>query len=294
MSELVDCINALSAKDIIKSVAKTANGVPFYIQTSGLSGFCAEYQAVYDSLTTPPSAGIAAAQNTMWCALVDAGIAAKIDVFYLFAQTINTAGEALVNWKNPGTFDATAYNSPVFVALEGFTSDGISKYIDTNWNATVNGVNYTLNDCSMAGYVRTNVSEDRYICGIQDATTDIVRINPRKGGDTGEWWSNNATKEVVAAQADSRGMFVITRSAVNSRTGYRNKVVWGQDAVASVNVPDGNVFVLGQNLIGTGYNSITTRQVSLFFAGANLSLGEVTTLTDTIEVYMDSNGKGVI
>ena len=33
MSELVDCINALSAKDIIKSIAKTANGTPFYLQT---------------------------------------------------------------------------------------------------------------------------------------------------------------------------------------------------------------------------------------------------------------------
>ena len=35
MSELIDCINNLSAKDIIKSVAKTANGTPFYLQTTG-------------------------------------------------------------------------------------------------------------------------------------------------------------------------------------------------------------------------------------------------------------------
>ena len=35
MSELVDCINSLSAKDIIKSIAKTANGTPFYLQTTG-------------------------------------------------------------------------------------------------------------------------------------------------------------------------------------------------------------------------------------------------------------------
>ena len=35
MSELIDCINNLSAKDIIKSVAKTANGTPFYLQTAG-------------------------------------------------------------------------------------------------------------------------------------------------------------------------------------------------------------------------------------------------------------------
>lgn len=37
MSELVDCINNLSAQDIVKSIAKTANGTPFYINTMGLS-----------------------------------------------------------------------------------------------------------------------------------------------------------------------------------------------------------------------------------------------------------------
>lgn len=35
MSELIDCINNLSAEDIIRSIAKTANGVPFYLQTTG-------------------------------------------------------------------------------------------------------------------------------------------------------------------------------------------------------------------------------------------------------------------
>ena len=39
MSELIDCINNLSAKDIIKSAAKTANVTPFYLQTVGGASF---------------------------------------------------------------------------------------------------------------------------------------------------------------------------------------------------------------------------------------------------------------
>lgn len=39
MSELIDCINNLSAKDIIRAIAKTANGVPFYLQTIGGASF---------------------------------------------------------------------------------------------------------------------------------------------------------------------------------------------------------------------------------------------------------------
>ena len=42
MSELIDCINNLSAKDIIRAIAKTANGLPFYLTTYG-GNPCADY-----------------------------------------------------------------------------------------------------------------------------------------------------------------------------------------------------------------------------------------------------------
>ena len=297
MSELVDCINNLSAKDIIKSVAKTANGTPFYLQTYGLGGFCDEYQRIYDDLEgigTPPGAAVAAAQNTMVCGLVDAGIWAKLDIFYLFAQTTNAGGEALMNWVTTGLYNATAFNAPAFVALEGFSGDGASAYIDSNWNCNSDAINYALNSASMGAYVRTNVAENKYVFGVQDLTPDVTRVNPRLATNVGEWWINNAIKESVAAQMDSRGMYIITRSAANSRTGYRNKAVWGQDAAVSVGVPDGDVFILCQNVVGTGSNLITSRQVSVFFAGSILDLAEVTIATDAIETYMDSNGKGVI
>ena len=35
MSELVDCIDGLTAEDIIKAAARTDNGTPFYIDTVG-------------------------------------------------------------------------------------------------------------------------------------------------------------------------------------------------------------------------------------------------------------------
>ena len=86
MSEIIDCADGLTAEDIIRAIAKTANGIPFYLMTSGLSGFCAEYQGVYDTLTTKPSSAIADAQNTMVCGMVTDGTWAKRDIIYLAMQ----------------------------------------------------------------------------------------------------------------------------------------------------------------------------------------------------------------
>lgn len=47
MSELADCTNNLTASDILRGIAKTANGVPFYLTTMGLGGDpCAEYSNI--------------------------------------------------------------------------------------------------------------------------------------------------------------------------------------------------------------------------------------------------------
>ena len=74
MSELTDCTNSLTAKDIIKSIAKTANGVPFYLQTSGAGAFsasCAQYQAIYDAYTTPPDTADALIDDGVTCIDLD-------------------------------------------------------------------------------------------------------------------------------------------------------------------------------------------------------------------------------
>lgn len=36
MSELIECVDNLTVEDIIRRIAKTANGLPFYLQTQGL------------------------------------------------------------------------------------------------------------------------------------------------------------------------------------------------------------------------------------------------------------------
>ena len=239
-------------------------------------GFSAEYQAVYNSFTTKPSASVAAAQDAMVIALVAAGVWAKMDVFYLFAQESNGDGEALKNWFNPGTFDSTLVNAPVHVSLEGFTSNGTTSYINSNYNPNTNKINLALDSASLGVYSRTN---------IQEATTTIVL---KMGTDNFQLVLRNATDKVAqrinasggtaAANANSSGLIIGNRVLSTHQDAYRNGGLISNDSRPSVAIPSGDCFILARNLDG-GADGFALHQVSMAFIGGGLTPTNITDLT---------------
>lgn len=251
--------------------------------------FVAEYQTIYDSFTIKPSAAIAAEQNTLVLALVNSGIWAKFDTFYMFAQTVNSDGEALKNWINPGTFDATLVNAPAFVALEGFTGDGATSYINTNYIPSDDGINLLLNDVSFGLYSHIEDNANRIDMGSAQGVNSL-KIQVRSGGDT-RIWINDFTLSATSSSS-SLGMFIASRSISTTKDLYINKSKTSF-SVNSLGLTINPIFVCCRNLNGSP-NSFSFKQFSLAFTGASLSQSDVNTLTDAFEVYMDSNGKGVI
>lgn len=255
-------------------------------------GFGAEYQAVYDSWTTKPSGAVAAQQNLRVKTLVDANVWAKKDVDYVFAAHTNDNGEALTNWFNPGTFDATLVNAPAFVAFEGFTGNGTTSYIRTNWNLSTNGINYTRNSAYLAVYIRTNVAAVQIDIGANEGGNDC-RICSRTNGDIHLSRINEASVDLDVAVTDSRGYQIITRTGASARALYKNAVSVDSDALASNGVVSRELYIKCRNNAGTP-GLFSTRQTALASAGGGLTAPNVTAMTNADEVYMDSNGKGVI
>jgi hypothetical protein len=111
----------------------------------------ADYQAILDRATTLgytlPSASVQAKQNTLLTSMKADGVWAKLDVFYVFAQDGGSSFGTL-NWKNPNANQSTLVNAPTFVSNGGFTGNGTSSYIDTNFNPATQGVQYTQNNAS--------------------------------------------------------------------------------------------------------------------------------------------------
>ena len=109
----------------------------------------AAYQAVLDYATTQgyalPSDEQKLLQNQLLIDLKSAGIWNKLDTFANFA-TDGSSNFALIDWKRLSLL--TAVNSPTFTTNEGFTGNGTSSYINTNFNPSIGTNNYKLNNAS--------------------------------------------------------------------------------------------------------------------------------------------------
>ena len=85
-------------------------------------------------------------QNRLMMGLKSSGAWAKLDLFMCFA-TDSDYTFAGVNWKS-GAPEGYGVNSPTFIRNEGFTGNGVDAYIDTQFNPTISGINYTQNNAS--------------------------------------------------------------------------------------------------------------------------------------------------
>ena len=258
------------------------------------AAFNAEYQAVYDAMTSKPIQAIAIAQNTMVATLISAGVWAKLDAFYLFAQHTNAASEALINWLNPGTYDATAVSSPAFVALEGFTGDGSLDYINTNLNPGDGGTyKYLLDDSSGGVYSRSDVQEDAYEFGARDGANRGVTMALYFTGGSFLYSYANSDNPGNYVNSDSLGMYVTSRNNSADFQVYKNSVEIIDETETSILIPNYDIYALGQNNAGSLLVP-STKQLSCLHLGGSLTPTEITALTNAVEAYMDSNGKGVI
>jgi len=254
-----------------------------------------EYQVVYNAMTNKPSADVAAAQDILVRALVADGIWAKLDVFYVFAQESNAASEALINWINPGTNNATIVlggGSMPFVSLEGLAGDAANSYVNSNYNPSTDATNYAQDSASIGLYSRTDGQKASTIeAGLNDADND-VQIGLRSTTDSMISRVNDNDSAVISVTS-ALGFRASVRENSPTRYFYENKTQT-QDDAGSDGVGNGDVYIFGINTIGSGLAQPSNRQLSMFFMGGALTAAECGDFQDAFEAYMDSNSKGVI
>jgi hypothetical protein len=123
------------------------------LQSGGVFIPDADYQDVLDYATTQgytlPSGSQQVKQNKLVVDLKNAGIWTRLDTFAVFA-TDGDEDFALIDWKRLTQY--TAVNSPTFTTNVGFSGNGTSAYVNTNFNPSTSGVNYTLNNASRIMY----------------------------------------------------------------------------------------------------------------------------------------------
>jgi hypothetical protein len=85
-------------------------------------------------------------QNRLMIDLKSSGVWAKLDLLYVFATDAANGAAAMVEWKS-GFPNGTLMGTVSFNANQGFTLGGAS-YIETFFDPSTYGINYTLNNAS--------------------------------------------------------------------------------------------------------------------------------------------------
>jgi len=207
----------------------------------------------------------------------------RIDGVTAFTGEISIV--SVIEWSNQ-----LAINSPTFTAYSGFTGDGTTTYINTRWNPFRAGLNFTQNSASLGMYIRTQNNLNEIDSRAYDGN-NYVSLASDWAGDF--YFITNSGSADVFTNGDSRGLWIQNRPASAMHDMYKNGSIEDDNTTASAGVPDAVFYVLGGNENGSLVGS-TSRQTSCWFVGAGLSTTAITTITNAIEVCMDSMGKGVI
>jgi hypothetical protein len=224
----------------------------------------ADYQAVLDRSTAlgynAPSAAQQTLQNTLIEDLKTAGVWDKLDVFYVFA-TDGDSDYATLNWKAPSSHQVTKINSPTFTANGGFTGDGSSSYLDTNFDPDASGVNYTLNDASISIWNNTFVANN-FITGVDASAYNCLRMssssaNIRINMDI------NSLSPVVDFSDSNKTFRQLNRTSSSNVTAFQN-------TISTIHI-GASTSIEGQNqLILKASTFYSSTEVAFFGMGASL------------------------
>lgn len=262
----------------------------FTVEGTGAQGYESESQAIFDEMTTEPDSLHKDYINTLVKGLKDDGLWTKADKILCKAVHTNAAGEALINWKNPGTKNATN-SGMTFTQYEGFHGNGSTQFIDSDFTPSVDGSQYQQNSACVAIYIRTNVSEDKYDFACFDGSI-VEQANARNTSDATLWAINSAGQDTTGSQTDSKGFWHYNRSAAAVLQLYRNGSEIDTSIITSTGLGTLSIYIGARHNSGatTGHS---TRQYSFAYFGASLNATEANNLRTRIHNYMTSLGKAI-
>jgi hypothetical protein len=232
-------------------------------------GLDPDVQNWLNQLTVSPSNNYISNLTTLVVQLKAAGIWGQLDRMWIFAT--EQQQHARISIVNPTSSQITEVNSPTWTTLSGYTGNGSSSYLNTNYNPNSNGVNYTLNNVSYGAYILTNIRSTTQIdigCNNTSGGTIIMNTNFSVANCIVSY-VNDSTGQINGTETStSVGLTSAIRTASSTSTQYRNGVNQTvSNTPVSTAVPNINIYILAENISGSA-NSFSTRKISMVFFGS--------------------------
>lgn len=204
-----------------------------------------EYKPVYSAKVSKPTGLQKYAENWLAKEWVRLDLWQYTDHFLLLGSHTNDDFEALINWMNPGTLDASNINDPVHTPKQGLQYNGTDSYTDTNMNPSVNGVNYTQNSASQIIYIRTDIKTFSRHGIYGSADLKDCYIWPCRDLDPvfRAYISTNNNASIYNNNSNGSGLYINTRTAAAINKLYRNGTAIINGTAASTGVPAHNFYI---------------------------------------------------
>ena len=228
----------------------------------GKGGFDPSAIAIFNSFTTPPTPARRAIINALVVGLKADGIWSQLDVLYLMAAADSQAGT--INWITPANFTLIAVNAPTFTTDRGYTGNGTTSRLRTQYTPSTNGVNFTQNNASGWVYLETNPSNGTPDIGSTTAPRVVITGN-NAGTASGD--INTAAGSSLTGAFSTPGMLGIQRRTNTDRRFFLNGV---QSGAPSATVSNGTASQ-EQWVCGANSTAFSTRQQSVAAWGASLA-----------------------
>jgi len=235
--------------------------------SSGGEVYSEEYQAILDRATTlgytHPSNAQKRLQNQLIVDLKAAGIWILLDTFYVFA-TDGDSNFATLNWKSPTQFRCGKVGNPTFTTNGGFTGNGTSSYLNTNWVPSTNGVNYTLNLSSLGLYSESSSC----VIGARNGDSQRIFLNTFDGSSLLSYSINSLVSTL--GNSAGAGFYNMNRTSSTSMRTYKNGSSLGVSSRTSGSIPSVSIFLLAQNNNGVADN-FSAGQIRMFYSASDLT-----------------------
>jgi hypothetical protein len=221
--------------------------------------------------------------DTLITSLKLAGVWPLLDRLFLFA--CENATQAVVDIVKAAS--ATAVNSPTFTAGRGFTGNGTSSYVDSNFKASVGSNNFTVNNACMGAWILS-------------ATGSSGHFVANDNGAYSRFYSNGVVRELEINQNSSAGTYTPgspTGFAHGQRTTSAAYAAYGSGgnqgfsstiASSGALTPFNHIFFASPNSSGIG--SFSGHQLSLGWIGASLTQVQINSFYAALQAYMATQG----
>ncbi|HEX5213309.1 MAG TPA: hypothetical protein VFW22_16410 [Pseudolabrys sp.] len=233
-------------------------------------------------MTTPPSAQRAALYDQIMA--MTASVRPKLNGFYLQAAHDKQAGQ--LNLLS-ASYTLLEVGSFAWIVDRGYTSDGATGYLDTQFNPTLPGSLVTQNAFSMGVFAGTDAISTAPICG-----NSPMRILPHTAANQAQARISSNTQTNHALPADTaRGLSAIGRGDAVNATAYKDGVNLGAQAAASTALNAFNfLFLAATPSAGGAPTSYSPLRCVGGFFGGQLSDAEHATMANAFATWTAATG----